>query len=49
LNHLQLNFKSRSNSRRPPFLLGGWWTQVCDWFWGLTPLGNLQVFFPQFF
>jgi hypothetical protein len=48
LNHICLNFKSRSNSRRPPFLLGWRENQVCDWFWGPIPLGNLQEFPPNF-
>jgi hypothetical protein len=49
LNLLCSHFKSRSNSRCPSCMLGGWGTQVCDRFWGCTPSSHLQVFFPKFF
>jgi hypothetical protein len=48
-NFVCLHFKSRSNSRCPPCVLGGWCTQVWDGFWGSTPLGNLHVFSLKFF
>jgi hypothetical protein len=49
LNHLCSHFKSRSNSRRPPSVLGGWGTKFCDGFCGYTPSGHLQEFLPNFF
>jgi hypothetical protein len=44
LNHLCSHFKSRSNSRRPPSVLGGWGTKFCDGVRGYTPSWNLHVF-----
>jgi hypothetical protein len=43
------HFKSRSNSRYPPCVLGGWGPLVWDGLWGSTPLGHLQVFSAKIF
>jgi hypothetical protein len=48
-NFLCPHFKSRPNSRCPPCVLGGWGTHCWETLWGSTPLGHVQVFFPQFF
>jgi hypothetical protein len=42
------HFKSRSNSRCPLCVLGGWGTQVWYGLWGSTPSGRLQVFSLHF-
>jgi hypothetical protein len=49
LEFLYSHFKSRSNSWCPPSVLVGLGTEVCNGFWGSTPSGNLQIFFPNFF
>jgi hypothetical protein len=43
------HFKSRTNSRCPLCVLGGWGPQVWDGLYGPTPLGHLQVFSLEFF
>jgi hypothetical protein len=49
LNSLCPHFKSRSNSRCLPCVLGGWGTKVWNGFWVFTPSGHLQVFSLNFF
>jgi hypothetical protein len=49
LNLLCSHFKSRSNSRCPPCVLGGWRTQVCDRFWVPHLQGTSKYFSPNFF